>query len=405
MGVHPSDAAALTERLADGRAWDEMCDALKRTRRLVLGEGVPDTLRDRAEGFRYLSRFLACGNATCVTHADPEYPVFCRMIEYSTPWGLDSPDTLYHHAAIRGDRRYRISGQRGSANHIDIQANFGHFAEGEISAWGTFASIDGFELASRDDGSFELFLSPEGGERNHLKLADNAEFVLVREYFNDWENETPAELFIEPLDAPYPIPPPAPEDIAARLDKLSRWFDKAGTLWESMSRGMLGQAPNSFVIHMPEDAAERTGMAGQAYGMGNFNCPEGSAVIVEFELPKCHHWSIALANYYWEAVEYASRQSSINGHQAVVDDDGVFRAVICARDPGVPNWLDTAGYTQGSLTARFLRADFAPTPQTRVVPADRVLAELPERSARIDPETRAAQLERRRWAVWRRFRV
>ena len=36
----------------------------------------------------------------------------------------------------------------------------------------------------------------------------------------------------------------------------------------------------------------------------------------------------------------------LNGHQAVLDD-GVFRAVVAHRDPGVANWLDTAGNRRG----------------------------------------------------------
>jgi hypothetical protein len=146
-------------------------------------------------------------------------------------------------------------------------------------------------------------------------------------------------------------------------------------------------------------------MSGQAYGMGNFHCEAGQAVVLEFRVPQCHHWSVGLANYYWEAIEYASRQSSINGHQACIDSDGVFRAVISDIDPGVPNWLDTAGHRSGTLTARFLRAEAAPVPTFRVVPIDDVRDALPAETPRIDSVTRAEQLAQRRWAVWKRFRV
>jgi hypothetical protein len=395
-------------RTTQGEAWDALCDSLRRAGHLVLGEGVPDSPRDRAEGFRYLARFLACGNATCVTHGDPAHPLFTRMIDYSTPWGLDNPDCLYHYASIAGEFEYRISGNRGSANHIDLQANFGHFADGDISAWGTLSSLDGFDLACDPDGSFEITLSslrPGNDCENWLQLAPNAEFVLVRQYFNDWENEVPAELYIERLDAPYPIPPPRSDDIADRLEKLARWFDKGGLLWENMSRGMLSMEPNSLVIHHADAAGECTGLKDQTYGMGNFRCAPGEAVIVEFEPPACHHWSLGLANYYWEAIEYATRQSHLNGHQAHLDPDGVFRAVVAAEDPGVPNWLDTAGHPAGTLTARFLRAESAPAPSLRVVPLGDVARHLPASTPRIDSTTREAALERRRWSVWRRFRV
>ena len=45
-------------------------------------------------------------------------------------WGLDSPDHLYLFAPFRGDAKYRIEGDPGSANLLDIQVNTSHFALG-----------------------------------------------------------------------------------------------------------------------------------------------------------------------------------------------------------------------------------------------------------------------------------
>jgi hypothetical protein len=98
-------------RLVDGTAWADLCDALARASRLVLGDGVPDAPRDRAEGFRYLTRFLAAGIAVCVEHADSDDPVFVRMIDHTMKWGLDAPDCLYLYASVRGDARSRHPGQ------------------------------------------------------------------------------------------------------------------------------------------------------------------------------------------------------------------------------------------------------------------------------------------------------
>ncbi len=38
-------------------------------------------------------------------------------------------------------------------------------------------------------------------------------------------------------------------------------------------------------------------------------------------------------------------------HQAVLDADGKFRAVLALTDPVVPNWLDPVGNTRGKLQA------------------------------------------------------
>jgi len=388
----------------NGTAWQELCAAIERASGLVPGAADLDTPRARAEGYRYLARFLASGIATCVTHDDPDYPVFGRMIDYARPWGLDNPDTLYLYAPLRGDAVYRVWGNRGGANHIDLQVNWGHYANGVIAEWGTIASMDGFELEAAADGSFELWIGGAKRGDNWLPSAEGAEFLLVRQYFADWEGERPADLWVEREGALYPMPPPRTDHVAERLEKLSRWLDKGGALWEKMSRGFLSMEPNSLVIHMPEDAGERSGMRGQAYGMGHFQCDPGEAVIVEFEVPRCHHWGVALANGYWEAVEYATHQSSLNGHQARRDGDGRFRGVICHEDPGVPNWLDPAGNVDGTLTARFLYAERAPNVRFTRLPLSGLREALPGDTPDVGSDERAASLARRRHAVVARFR-
>jgi hypothetical protein len=266
------------------------------------------------------------------------------------------------------------------------------------------SSLDGFELACAPGGEFELWLGGEERPGNWLPLAPRAEFVLVRQYFGDWERERPADLLIERIGAEYPIPPPSSDRVAARLDRLATWLDKGAALWDGMSRGLLGMPPNSLVVHRADAAGERAGMRGQAYGMGNFRCGPDEAVILEFAPPRCHHWSASLANRWWECIEFATRQSSLNGHQARLDSDGVFRAVIAHADPGVPNWLDTAGHEAGTLAVRFLRAESAPQPRLRAVPRHAVRDALPADTPRVSPAERAERLERRRRAVWRRYR-
>ncbi|MGB2693972.1 MAG: DUF1214 domain-containing protein [Dehalococcoidia bacterium] len=395
----PADPAVMS-----GEAWERLLDTLKNARGLGLGERVPDTPHDRAEGFRYLTRLLASGITVCIEHADPDYPEFGRMVDHTMKWGLDCPDCLYLYATIRGDATYRISGNRGSANHIDIQVNYGHFASGDISAWGTIDSINGLELAVAPDGSFELFLSQEQRNGNWLRLEPNAEFVLVRQYFNDWEHEQPADVTIERVGAHGPAAPLRTDQLAARFDRLAEWIERSGALWERMSKGALGLAPNSLAVYLPQDSDQRAGLRGQAYGIGNFRCAPNEAVIVEFTPPVCRHWSVGLANWYWESFDFATRQTSLNGHQSALDDDGVFRAVIAHEDPGVRNWLDTAGHTQGTITARFLLADEAPEPRLRAVKLADLRSELPADTPHLSPEERADALATRRSAVLRRYR-
>ena len=69
----------------------------------------------------------------------------------------------------------------------------------------------------------------------------------------------------------------------------------------------------------------------------------------------------------------------------------------------MPNWLDATGCERGSIAARFLLAERAPVPKLRVVPLERLRAELPADTPRVEPDAREAILVRRRTAVWRRY--
>ena len=147
-------------------------------------------------------------------------------------------------------------------------------------------------------------------------------------------------------------------------------------------------------------------MSIQHYCQCIFELEADEALILETELPKtCRYWNVQLNDPLFNAIEYVYRQSSLNGHQARIDDDGRFRAVLALEDPGVPNWLDTGGYTSGTVMGRWYAADSRPLPAMRRVPLSEVRRHLPaatpvvsaaERDRRLRARTRGAQL-RRRW--------
>ena len=52
----------------------------------------------------------------------------------------------------------------------------------------------------------------------------------------------------------------------------------------------------------------------------------------------------------------------------MLEADGSVRFVIAHRDPGVPNWLDTAGHDVGTVGVRWVGPDVVDVlPTTRVV--------------------------------------
>lgn len=393
----PRDPRTMT-----GEIWRDFVGRLRDLESLVTGEGVPDGPRDRAEGFRYLLRFLGSGIHVTIPGGDPDYPAFARMVENGMSWGLDNPDCNYSWARVRGDAVYRVAGHRGSAKHLEFQVNTGHFGDGNVGRWRTVSSLNARELACDADGRFELFIGGEERGGNWMALDPEASFLLLRQYLDDWERERPAELSIERVGAEYPQPVLRTDQVAARFDELCTWLSAGARSWEAMNRLILSMPPNQ--VSMMEPLTGNAGLRGQSYGMGHFACEPGEAVVVEFEVPRCLLWSVQLSGWTWESLEFAGRQTSLNGSQAVVDADGRFRGVIAHEDPGVHNWIDPEGHPEGTIGIRYLFPESVNQPTLTRVAASEVDRLLPAGTKRVGREERRAMLERRRRAVQLRYR-
>ena len=106
----------------------------------------------------------------------------------------------------------------------------------------------------------------------------------------------------------------------------------------------------------------------------------------------------------WAAIVSEYRLSSINGATGKPSSDGKLRAVVSLEDPGVPNWLDTAGFTEGTLWGRWYGCDSTPLAMIKRVPIAKVRDFLPADTPQIKPDQRAKKLRERVSAAQRRRR-
>ena len=98
-----------------------------------------------------------------------------------------------------------------------------------------------------------------------------------------------------------------------------------------------------------------------------------------------------------------NNQSSLNDTQSRIDKDGMLRIVISAKDPGVPNWLDTAGHATGVVQGRWTDCNAQPMPtMTKVKLADE-RTHLPKDTPSVSTEDRDRQLRDRRAAFLQRI--
>jgi hypothetical protein len=96
--------------------------------------------------------------------------------------------------------------------------------------------------------------------------------------------------------------------------------------------------------------------------------------------------------------------SSLNGFQAVKSGDGRYRLVVALEDPGVPNWLDPAGHSEGVIIYRYQKApDVNPIPVARVVARSKLRETLPADTPRVSAEARKAEIRMRQQHAARRW--
>ena len=78
-------------------------------------------------------------------------------------------------------------------------------------------------------------------------------------------------------------------------------------------------------------------------------------------------WNFQVDNYWMESFDYRYHRIHLNWHTARYNPDGNATLVVSHRDPGMPNWLETAGHEVGTLCFRWIGAKEFVHPRTRVV--------------------------------------
>ena len=383
------------DSLHSGEAWQLFLSALGEAGTFLHSDRLPPGGEGDAAGYRHLMVLLALGVDEALRVSDPYEPVLRPgNVDNHLKWGMDCPDALYSGAPVRPGATYRVWGNRGGARFVGFQVMAGIGNAGDVVA---------DDLTMEADGSFELLLSTERRNGNWLPLSEDASSFVVRQFFYDWVNEEPASLHIECL-TPRPARPSAPpndeERTARQLAALGAFVRESVRFWWDIEEMGRAQGVNAF--RPPVVRSDIGGATDNVTVWGSWDLADDEALVVEVTPRPALYWSLALGNQWWESIDYAGHQSSLNGHQAVLDS-GVFRAVVAHRDPGVANWLDTAGSRRGPAIVRWIRADGAPVPTSTVVKFDDLDRVLPATTPRVTATQRQIVLAARRTGVQRRF--
>jgi hypothetical protein len=395
VGEAAAAGDATADDLVSGRAWAHLLDRLREASERVLAESGPRNAADLAAGFRHLLVLVGIGlDAGLRAQASPVLAVKPSGVDNVYKWGMDCPDCIYAGGPLRGGESYRIWGNRGTARYVGLQSMAGMASSANVL-------LDELDLGP--GGEVELFLSAEHHDGNWLPIAPDATALVVRHFFYDWDTEVASSLSIERIRGAQKrsAARPAEDARAVAARQLIALGDFVVGNLDFFLQFARPETPNTFLP--PLDGTAMGAAAENRPVIGSFELGPDEALLVEVTPPEGLYWSFSIGNPWWETIDYANHQSSLNGHQASVDDDGVVRAVIAHGDPGIANWLDTAGHSAGPVILRCVRTETAPVPSTRVVSFSGLDKALPAETRRVTAEEREATLQARRRAVSRRF--
>ena len=303
--------------------------------------------------------------------SDPDHPVFVPQINNYITIGQPNADTNYRSTKITPGGVYRLRGHRGSMNQARI-AEVGprpKQVEGSVNL-GKPRPVHDLNLLKVDaDGRYDVILSPtrpQGYSGDWWELDPTSNMLLVRMVASDWDKEVEPTLSIERLDIPATRPRPTAATLEAALRSIPISANFIAPLLVDRPQKLRAEGyVNKF---KDVDLSQMGGLTGQSYYEGSYELKDDEALIVETKVPEgCTYRSLILTNEIYETTDWYNNHSSLNAAQAPADKDGVLRIVVSAHDPGVPNWLDTAGYPTGVIQGRWMECTSKPVPTVRKV--------------------------------------
>lgn len=386
----------------DGLIWERLIDGLR-----PLGDAmrqrVPERLAQDPQVMAESMRLLLAGLSRATSDAlvgDRRHPMFVPELNIAQNIFQPNADTIYKSCLIEKGGSYLIRGNRGSVRMI-IMAQMGPDTLRTGKHHPLLNQIDFDDLAIDPQGNFEMVISPERPENfdgDWFKLDPLCEKLMVRIVSCDWGVEREPRIGIGRLDVDDAKGRPSVKALQQAVEEIPGITGVCALAFPTHVQQLLDEGYlNKLKIF---DVSQMSGLSGQFYYEGAYELADDEALISEVKVPETYkYWSIILTNDLYETTDWYNNQSSLNDMQGIVDDDGVFRTVISAKDPGIYNWLDIAGYRSGAIQGRWFAASEKPMPTLRKVKTAEILAHLPASTRRISPEQRSEMLRNRRIAA------
>ena len=323
------------------------------------------------------------GGLHTMFEGDPEHPQFRRIVSPTRKFTGDNPDAIYYDAPIRGDRAYLVRGRMDGAVYVSLTLEVG--TEDGSMGRRTAGVINDTQFDVDAEGRFEIRIGGQPKNRGWLALDPEASRVTTRHYY---EGARPAaadprralELEIRALDPGPATAAPDDDSVAAGIRRTvqfvrSRTLEQA-PMADAKLPPFVSIVPNQFPTPVtPGDF----GLAAfdAAYSMAPYLIGPEQALVLRGRWPECRCANVCLWTRQQQTYDYAQRPVYLNRSQTRLEPDGSFRMLLCAHDPGLPNWIDTEGRPLGLVFWRFMLPEGEiETPTAELVSLDSLASEV-----------------------------
>ena len=260
-------------------------------------------------------------------------------------WGIDNPDSVYRVIPIGESQSYVIRGKLGKQL----------FNENHFTLWDenmkTIGLISGNNIKVDGKNNFEIFVNPKSNEggKNHIQTTSGAKEFYIRDTMIDWLSDRPNMLEIEILEGSRSG---KCFDKKKRFETVKAYMHKWAANTTRWNQQALSKPVNefSFKIDRDTDGALRN----QVYLLGHFALPSSDHCIkLDINLDGAKYFIAPITNIWGTTNNIVTKNGSLNNSQAKVNQDGTYTFILSVNDPGVFNWLDPSGLSEGILTLRW----------------------------------------------------
>lgn len=382
------------------QAWDGYQQALESARQAIESRPLFARPEQQALGYRCLfeAQAMAYNWAIAPRTDHPRIVSHTIWSTYYFTLAGNCTDFIYSAVFLDGRRHYRLRGRFGDVRLLLLQV-----FNGSMGSPGA-RCISNHELPRPrldDDQQIDIILSADREEGHWIQLDPSSRYnvILIRRLMADWFDDR-GELEIEALDPPNLPAADANTDLIERIAMAGHFIRLVTNEW---CIGLVDRfaaragGVNAWVNIAGEQMAAMGGSATCNYAFLVYELEPDEALIIEMDVPKnSAFWSFQLFDVWSKSLDFMHAQTDINMQRAAIDADGRVRAVISLVDPGVSNWLDSSGQTQGFCVMRNYLADTLPEPGLKRIKLKDLRDHLPLATSVMDLEQRQAALQYRR---------